>query len=410
MFKVLNLKWQSLVIAMGLSLGLSTPVMGGGIEVPMQSAKAAAQADAFTAQADDPSAIFYNPAGLTQLHGTQISAGLYYLQPEFHFEGDNGADQRMRLPSLLPHLYAASDFGSERFRFGIGVNNVFGINEDWGSRGALRFLVDNAQLSVINFAPTVAYKFSENFSAGIALNGYYGNLLLTRNAIVGAPPTPEGHFNYRGEDFAVGVTPGFMWKINDRHTIGGYYRSPFRMSFGGSAAVKIPGGPTIGPSVADAKLSFPQSAGLGYAFRPIPRLKIEGDVVWTDWHAVKRLSIFSPDPRFNGQTLPANWDSGWTFRLGGEYLLNEHWALRAGYAYSQNAVPDSTFSPLVPDSNYHLVAAGFGYSRDHWAIDLAANYIYRERHHVSGSSNSPFVDGTWSNEIFGLMATFTLKL
>jgi len=65
---------------------------GGGIEVPMQGARASGQADAFTAQADDPSAIFYNPAGLTQLRGTQISAGLYFLQPEFHLDADSGAD------------------------------------------------------------------------------------------------------------------------------------------------------------------------------------------------------------------------------------------------------------------------------------------------------------------------------
>src|SRR5581483_1118627 len=75
-------------------------VFAGGIEVPMQSARASAQADAFTAQADDPSAIFYNPAGLTQLHGTNISAGAYYLQPEFHFSGDDGSGERMGLPTV----------------------------------------------------------------------------------------------------------------------------------------------------------------------------------------------------------------------------------------------------------------------------------------------------------------------
>src|SRR5580704_13005300 len=84
---------------------------GGGIEVPMQGSRAAGQADAFTAQADDPSAIFYNPAGLTQLHGTQITAGAYYLQPLFKFEADSGDSERMTLPTVLPHLYAESDFG-----------------------------------------------------------------------------------------------------------------------------------------------------------------------------------------------------------------------------------------------------------------------------------------------------------
>ncbi|MBA2485394.1 MAG: long-chain fatty acid transporter, partial [Nitrospira sp.] len=34
-----------------------------------QSAAAAAMGNAFVAQADDPSALHYNPAGMTQLHG-----------------------------------------------------------------------------------------------------------------------------------------------------------------------------------------------------------------------------------------------------------------------------------------------------------------------------------------------------
>src|SRR5437763_486467 len=104
----------------------------GPIDLPMQSSKAAAQADAFTAQADDPSAIFYNPAGLTQLKGTQISAGIYYLQPDVAFRGSNGTNENMNTPTYLPHVYAESDFGFEKLRFGMGVNVQHGINEDWG--------------------------------------------------------------------------------------------------------------------------------------------------------------------------------------------------------------------------------------------------------------------------------------
>ena len=399
-----------LLVAMGASLGVISPAFGGGIEVPMQSASAAGQADAFTAQADDASAIFYNPAGLTQLHGTNISAGAYLLQPEYHFEGVNGSNQRMSLPSFLPHLYVESDLGTDRWRFGLGLNNAYGINEDYGNKGVLNTLVDEAQLSVINIAPTAAYKIDDHLSVGMAFNIYYGDLLLTRNVIVAAPPVPEAHFHYRGDAVAFGVTPSVLWKINDRNSIGAYYRSPFSLDFDGHASLYVPGPALIGPSNAKASLAFPQSVGVGYAYRPIQPLKLEADVIWTDWHAVKQLTFNSSDPHFNGQTLPAHWDSGFTYRLGAEYKLNDDWTLRTGYAYSRDAVPTSTFSPIVPDSNYHLFAVGVGYSAARWGIDVAGNYIYRERHHVSNDVNSPTVDGEWSNEMFGLMTTFTLKL
>jgi long-chain fatty acid transport protein len=399
-----------LVAVIAISFALISTAFGGGIEVPMQSSRAAGQADAFTAQADDASAIVYNPAGLTQLHGTNISAGVYILQPEFHFEGVNGSNEKQSLISVLPHMYAETDLGLSQWRFGIGVNNVFGINEDWGDTGQLRTIVDNAQLQVINLAPTVAYKIDDHFSLGVAFNMYYGSLLLTRNVPLGPPPFPEGRFHFRGDAVAFGATPGFMWKINDRNSFGAYYRSPFSLNFDGHAELKIPGAATVGPSIANTELELPQSVGMGYAFKPTQSLKLETDVIWTDWHAVKQLTFNSFDPHFNGQSLPANWESGFTYRLGADYQLNDNWAFRAGYAYSQNAVPTATFSPIVPDSNYHLFALGIGYSTPRWGLDVAGNYIYRERHHVSGDVNSPTVDGEWSNQMFGLMTTFTLKL
>jgi long-chain fatty acid transport protein len=401
---------RGLLLAMAVLCGLQQFARGGAIDIPMQSAKANAEADAFTAQADDPSAIFYNPAGLTQLHGTQFSAGALYLQPIFHFQGDDGSNERMNLPTVIPHLYAESDFGLDRFRFGLGVNAEDGINEDWGTSGPLNTIVTKAQLSVIAISPTVAYRVDDHLSLGMAFNIYYGDLDLERNVVLAAPPAPEGRFRLYGNGFSYGVTPGIMYKFDSRNQIGAYYRSPYTIDFGGRARVASTIIPEIGPSVAHEKLNFPQSCGVGYAMRPLDPLTLEADVIWTDWNTTDKLKISSPNPAFNGQTLPANWESGFTFRAGVQYQLNPNWALRCGYAYGQDAVPQSTFSPIVPDSNYHLGAMGVGYSTEHWGLDLATMFIYREERHIHNSVNSPTVDGTWNNQFYGLMLTFTVRL
>ena len=400
-------KWRLFLIA-GFALAIASFARGGGIEVPMQDGKAAGEADAFTAQADDPAAIFYNPAGLTQLQGTQFSGGIYYLQPEFHFQNDNGGGENMSLPSLLPHVYAESDFGTQKFRAGIGVNDVYGINEDWGGTGPLSPLVDNAQLMVINIAPTVAYQVLDDLSVGVALNVYYGNIYLTRNVELAPPPTPMGEFHYRGSAWGVGATPSLLWKITPNNSVGLYYRSPFSLNFNGNAQVTLDAIPEAGPSGTTANLEFPQSIGAGYAWHH-EALTLEGDVIWTDWHALKDLSFQSINPAFNGQSLPADWKSGFTLRAGAQYKLNQNWSVRGGYAYSQTSVPEETFSPLVPDSNYHLFAVGVGYTASWWSLDMAFDYIYRERRHVI-NVNDPLVDGTWDNNMYGLMLTFTARL
>ena len=64
----------------------------------------------------------------------------------------------------------------------------------------------------------------------------------------------------------------------------------------------------------------------------------------------------------------------------------------------------------MPDSNYHLLGLGVGYVADRWTLDLAYNFIYRERRHIHNDVNSPTVNGTWENQFHGLMLTLGVKL
>lgn len=396
------------VLALGMVVGGGSLAWGGAYEIPNQGARGAAQSEAFIAQADDGSAIYYNPAGLTQLHGTTITGGSYFLFPDFRFDGQLG-DAEMDMMSVLPHFYAASDFGTERWRFGIGLFNEFGLNQDWGDSGPLRTIVDDVQLVVLNISPTVAYQVNDNLSIAVAFNVYYGDFEQQRKVILGAPPTPEGRLRLGADDIAFGVTPALMWKIDDRNQIGFVYRSPFALNLEGTARLRGQPIGRIGPSPAKARLDFPQIIGFGYAFRPVEKLKVETDVVWTQWSTVDSIVIKSPNPAFNGQTIPASWRDGFSYRLGLQYDIDAHWALRGGYAYGQNAIPSNTFTPLVPDSNYHLFSIGGGYKRDNWSADLAYQYAYRETRHIEGGANAPFVNGTWENDVHALMVSFTYQ-
>jgi long-chain fatty acid transport protein len=395
--------------ALALSATAAGVASAGGFEVPMQNARAAGQADAFIAQADDASAVWYNPAGLTQVEGNQVVLGGYALFMDWHFDADSGPGQVMHDEALLPHFYAVTDLGTEKWRLGIGVNNSFGLKEDWGSEGALRFIVDEAQLIAMNISPTVAYKVDDHLSLGFALNVYYGDITLDRRAMLGAPPIPEGSFHLEGHDWAVGFTPSVMWKINEQHQVGAFYRSRVSFDLHGSAELGIPGAPDVSPQRTNVKVNLPQQIGVGYAFKPTEKLKLEADVIWTDWNDFDRVQIKSENPLFNGSQIPADWRSGFTYRLGAQYQVDKNWTIRGGYAYSQNAIPNATFTPIVPDSDYHLFAAGIGYTRGDFSLDLAYEFIYREDRSIHNSALSPMVDGTWENTMHGIMLSATLN-
>ena len=76
---------------MALFLFLSTDAVAVGLRLPNQDPEAIARGNAFAATADNLSAIYYNPAGITQLEGDQVRAGLYlisantkYTSPRVH--------------------------------------------------------------------------------------------------------------------------------------------------------------------------------------------------------------------------------------------------------------------------------------------------------------------------------------
>src|SRR5437870_7057268 len=79
---------------------------GLGSRIPNQDPEAIARGNAFVATADNPSAMYYNPAGITQLEGQNIQAGsLFYLKVDADYESPAGQrTENKRDIIAVPHL------------------------------------------------------------------------------------------------------------------------------------------------------------------------------------------------------------------------------------------------------------------------------------------------------------------
>jgi long-chain fatty acid transport protein len=404
-----------------LCLVQAAPVFGLGFRNPDQGARATGQGEAFVAQADDPSAVYYNPAGLVQLSGTQVSGGGYVLFSHVQLDGV-AINKGMNRFAMLPHFYAVTDLckTNSPWRFGFGVNVPFGNSVDWGkgANAPFRYLVTESSLSVVNLAPSVAYKVNEHFSLGANLNIYYGATKLAQNIpgnMFSPPPPllPDANLRFEGDGMSVGGTVGALWKINERHSVGAVYRSPFSINFKDSAALKNSVLGPVGPSAAEAEISFPQSVAFGYAFRPTPKLKLEVDADWTNWDTLNKVRLHwanGPGP-LNGYTIPFDWQDSWFYEFGAQYELNERWTVRAGYVFSQNSVPQNTFTPTVVDSDRHVLSAGLGYHTGRCSVDIVYQYSLLVDRAISQQPPNPFgnVNGKWSGDGHALMVTSTFK-
>src|SRR5437867_674590 len=150
-------------VLMALALGVAAPgaVFGSGYSIYEQGAKAMANAGAFTARADDPSALFFNPAGIVQLDGIRFNIGtnaIFLTGSEFESSSGPTTGQEfdqaenVAWPSSLYYTQKLND----RWAWGFGLTSPFGLKTEWDNAFPGRYISRVANSSVVNLIPPVA--------------------------------------------------------------------------------------------------------------------------------------------------------------------------------------------------------------------------------------------------------------
>ena len=367
------------------------PVERAFAQVPRiqgQGTAASGMGNAFAAQADDPSALHYNAAGMTQLRGVQVMAGALFSGGITQFTSPTGATATgdRNGPFAWPppvHLYVTanlSDLGMAALgdlSAGVGVNVPFGSLNRWPVNGPFNSATTFNSLPLLDVKPTLAYKLMENLSIGLGADIY------TFTGLVG-----EGHVERQSvSPGGLGIPAGSLVELYGSNTAAGFNASllytPLRNDQGkplanigivyrSRATLHLHGGVLVnGAKVSDAEatLVLPQVITGAVAIWPVRNSdwewKLEVDVEYVGWNSMQNLDVHLA----NGSTIPQplNWQNTYATMVGTEYALLRleslpDWevALRAGYTYQQNQMPDATFDPGVPSADVHIVGGGLG--------------------------------------------------
>ncbi len=360
------------------------------------------------AAADDATTVFFNPAGMTALSQPEavVSASGIDISSQFRNDssipafaqplGGNGGDAGDW--NFVPAAYFAMPAG-DNLAFGIGVNAPFGLklvyDDDWIGR----FQALRSEISTLNINPSVAYRIGERFSIGAGVNFQRLDAELTNDvnysaviaqgvqqliaagqlppatgaAIVAANAGLAGHARVRGDDDAWGFNVGALFALSEQTRIGLSYRSSIDYDVGATisfaaptgadaianaiiAAASATGAPlSSGPVRVD--LELPDSATLSLEHRFGEKFAVLADAAWTGWSSIQELRIV----RDTGETVsltPERWRDTWRYALGTTYAMNDSLTLRAGVAFDETPVPDSTRTPRLPDTDRTWVAIG----------------------------------------------------
>lgn len=380
----------------------SALVLANGSRLPNQGAEAAARGNAFVATADDPSAIYYNPAGLTQLQGVQLQSDAYLIQARYDHRPAAGGPTSEAADdlALIPQLYATWTPERSPFSYGLGIYSPFGQSTDWPDNTGFRTLATRNEVTFITVAPTVAWKVSEQLSVGVGLQINRVDADLRR----GLTPAPGNEFRFKGDDTSLGYNVGVLWHLNERHVFGVSYQSRSMSRLDG----KVSFTPAGVSAPADAGLAFPDILSAGYSWRPAPDWNLELAVDRTNWDLLNTTTLRAPSI---GLTVPIrfDWRSSYYYSLGATHRLGDGWRVSAGYCYSTNSVPDSSFTPAVPDMSRHLASVGFGKTIGPLDVFLMYQHGFRATRDVSGSPTSlagESADGRYHSELDAIDLSF----
>lgn len=258
------IRWRYIgIVAVCMALIGTSLFASNGTQIGTVGAKPTAMGSAFRGLSDDWTAVFYNPAGLTQIEkGTiGISNGMIsprgnytaYPYPTSPFTGMY-TDSRELTPKdfFVPALGIFKTTG--KWTTGLGVYAPFGLGTEWdlysvpdgyGNPNAISKKKESySDHQVIAVQPTAAYQLTEKISVGLGLSYIWGKMTIDQialpvNPLVGiladpnyallatvlGPLSPDQsrlivENNLEGDGYAYGANIGMKWDISKMLSVG----------------------------------------------------------------------------------------------------------------------------------------------------------------------------------------------
>jgi len=352
-------------------------------------------AGAFTAVADDGSAVFYNPAGIGQIDGTLIEGGIAILSPELRYTTPGDATETSTKGAFAPALFVTHRL-TDRLGAGLGLYAPYARDAEFPDDLANGFSSQRSKMVRTDLSAVVSYQTSDTFSIG-------GGLIAGYSQLDRSIPAGSGlRINDKMDGVGFGGIVGLLWKVGDRLKAGVTYRTEMRVDHDGER-ILVAGGVATG-SNARAEVRYPASLGLGIALTPSENLTLALDANWTGWNSMDQVTTRTdawPD-----SITQLNARNSRDIRIGGEYRLPAGWALRAGYAYAQGAFPNTHITPAQPDADGQEIGLGIGKTTGAWRVDLA--YHYAATRETNASANINGYNGKYniSQHLLGLTAAY----
>jgi long-chain fatty acid transport protein len=318
------------------------------------------------AVADNASTIFFNPAGMTQTPGLQLSAGAVGVGAYYEFRnsgstttgGDGGNAGGW---AAVPNGYFSAQVTNDLF-LGFGVSVPFGLATEYNDSSWIgRNQSLKSEIKTVNYNPSVAYRVNDKVSLGFGINYQTINAEMTNM-------TPAGLYRVKGDDSTWGWNAGALFTLSPAMRVGVSYRSTMDYTLEGTRSV----GGVSRAATADVKL--PDTFILSVWQQVSDRWEAMGDLSYTNWSTLDKMNI-----RSSAGTDVENfgYKDSWRFAWGAAYKATDAVKLKFGIAYDRTPVASSDRSARVPDNDRVWFSLGGQWNAGKFGkFDLGYSYLY----------------------------------
>lgn len=388
----------SLLLAAGLA-GFGSAAYGNAFNINEHDAKVTGRGGAAAASDTEASSVVFNPGGIPIAEGAQVSinGSLYLAQGSYEPAAGGTKVTTDSAPSVVPSISATARV-NELVGVGVALHLPFGLATSWPDRHPQQSVIQDQSLRTYFITAAVGVnldKYAPGLSVGGGIDLVPATVQLERAVLFG---DTQGTAVLGGDAFGVGARFGVMYHpaALPQLKFGAMWRSQVALDFEGNGDFDIaqPYRDQLPPDGAiSTSITLPQSFVGGIAYSPIPKLEIEANAVWIQWSKFKELRIELPDG--TATVAPQNYGNTTTFRLGGEYAINDQASVRAGFIYDPTPIPDTTQTAQLPDINRFNVTLGGTYKFRDYAASLGILWVTPGDRPTSDATYMPLYKGTY---------------
>ena len=383
----------------------------GAFSLSDQSASAIGTSFANAASPEDPSALFFNPAGMAYLDGVQTESSYSYIHPRAEFDNkgshytfgapisgsDGGGAARgasINQTYLTATLFKDPKIG--RFTMGIGITVPFGEVVDYDPHWVGRYQSQDSELRTIDYGLSAAYRW-KFLSVGAGFDAQYSSAVLTQAVDIGllgfskgipgfAPGRNDATLRLEGSDVSYGFNVGGIAEYLQPGQVpflgsgklGVSYRSGItqnytgRITFRNVPALFRAGNNTFDGQDGSASLKLPETYNFALSQQFAGKFNLLADLTWTRWGRLNDIPInfanassqatFVSDPTLGHPGIRNDFQDAFRYTGAIEYTPIKSLTLRLGGGYDETPVPDAAVrNSRIPDGDRILVSAGLKY-------------------------------------------------